>query len=65
MVSDLKEGGAFLLNAPWTSVEELNKNLPAKVENALAKKKAKLYVIDAISIAAKNEHYVAVGILPQ
>ena len=53
LVSDLKEGGAFLLNAPWTSVEELNKNLPAKVKNALAKKKAKLYVIDAISIAAK------------
>ncbi|MCI8499935.1 MAG: pyruvate:ferredoxin (flavodoxin) oxidoreductase [Clostridia bacterium] len=53
MVSDLKKGGAFLLNAPWTSVEELEKNLPAKVKNALAKKKAKLYVIDAISIAKK------------
>ena len=53
MTSDLKEGGSFLLNAPWTSVEELNKNLPAKVKNALAKKKAKLYVIDAIAIAAK------------
>ncbi len=53
MVSDLKEGGAFLLNAPWTTAEELEKNLPAKVKNALAKKKARLYVIDAISIAAK------------
>ncbi len=53
MTSDLKEGGAFLLNAPWTTVEELEKNLPAKVKNALAKKHAKLYVIDAIEIAAK------------
>ena len=53
MVSDLKEGGSFLLNAPWTTVEELDANLPAKVKNMLAKKKAKLYVIDAISIAAK------------
>ena len=53
MVSDLKEGGSFLLNAPWTTVEELNANLPAKVKNALAKKHAKLYVIDAISVAGK------------
>ncbi|MCI9010328.1 MAG: pyruvate:ferredoxin (flavodoxin) oxidoreductase [Clostridia bacterium] len=53
MTSDLKDGGSFLLNAPWTSVEELEKNLPAAVKNALAKKHAKLYIIDAISIAAK------------
>ena len=53
MVNDLKEGGSFLLNAPWTTVEELEANLPAKVKNLLAKKKANLYVIDAISIAAK------------
>ena len=53
MVSDLKKGGSFLLNAPWTTVEELNANLPAKVKNALAKKHAKLYVIDAISVAGK------------
>ena len=53
MVSDLKDGGSFLLNAPWTSIEELEANLPAKVKNTLAKKHAKLYVIDAISIAAK------------
>ena len=53
MVSDLKENGKFLLNAPWTTVEELDKNLPASVKNALAKKNAELYVIDAISIAGK------------
>ncbi len=53
MVADLKEGGSFLLNAPWTTVEELDKNLPAKMKNLLAQKKANLYVIDAISIARK------------
>ena len=53
MVSDLKDGGSFLLNAPWTTVEELEANLPAKVKNALAKKHAKLYVIDAIAVAGK------------
>ncbi len=51
MTTDLKEGGSFLLNAPWTTVEELDKNLPAKMKNLLAKKHAKLYVIDAIKIA--------------
>jgi len=53
MVSDLKENGKFLLNAPWTTVEELDKNLPAKVKNMLKAKNAELYVIDAISIASK------------
>ncbi len=53
MASDLKEGGSFLLNAPWTTVEELEHNLPAKMKNLLAKKHANLYVIDAIAIARK------------
>ena len=53
MVSDLKEGGNFLLNSEWTSVEQLEKELPAKMKNALAQKKANLYVIDAIKIAGE------------
>ena len=51
MVSDLKEGGTFLLNAPWTKMEDLERELPARMKNTLAKKKAKFYVIDAIKIA--------------
>ncbi len=51
MVSDLKEGGTFLLNAAWTDVAALEKELPAKMKNMLAAKKANLYVIDAIQIA--------------
>ncbi len=50
MVSDLKEGGKFLLNCAWTN-EELNKHLPAAMKNALAKKHAELYVIDALKVA--------------
>ncbi len=53
MTSDLKKGGSFLLNCPWTTLKELEKNLPAKMKNMLAQKKAKLYVIDAIKIARK------------
>ena len=53
MVSDLKEGGSFLLNSEWTTLEQLEKELPAKMKNALAKKHANLYVIDAIKIAGQ------------
>ncbi|MBO4262932.1 MAG: pyruvate:ferredoxin (flavodoxin) oxidoreductase, partial [Clostridia bacterium] len=51
MVTDLKDGGKFLLNCEWATAEELAANLPAKMKNLLAKKHAKLYVIDAIKIA--------------
>ena len=52
MVKDLKDGGTFLLNCPW-DLDGLEKNLPASMKRALAKKHAKLYTIDAISIARK------------
>ena len=51
MLSDLKENGTFLLNTPWTTLDELEKNLPASVKNQLAKKHAKLFVIDGTKIA--------------
>ena len=52
MVKDLKDGGTFLLNCPW-DLDGLEKNLPASMKRALAEKHAKLYTIDAISIARK------------
>lgn len=53
MISDLKEGGIFLLNTLWTKEETLHR-LPKKVKKALAEKKAKLYIINALEIA-RNE----------
>lgn len=50
MVHNLKDGGTFLLNCGW-DMEGLEKNLPASMKRALAEKHAKLYTIDAISIA--------------
>lgn len=47
---DLKVGGTFLLNCPW-SPEELELQLPAKMKRDLYNKKAKLYTIDAAKIA--------------
>ncbi len=52
MVSDLKEGGVFLLNSSWTA-EEMETHLPASMKQALAKKKAKFYNVDAIKIAGE------------
>ncbi|MGI6173917.1 MAG: pyruvate:ferredoxin (flavodoxin) oxidoreductase [Christensenellales bacterium] len=52
MVSALKTGGTFLLNCPW-SAEELENELPASMKRKLAKKKARLYTIDAIDLAAQ------------
>ena len=53
MVGALKKGGTFLLNCPWEG-QELDERLPAAMKRELAQKKAKLYVIDAITLAAKN-----------
>ncbi len=51
MLSDLKDGGTFLLNCAFTELSELEKRLPAPVKNQIANKRATLYVIDATSIA--------------
>ncbi|HEY8391058.1 MAG TPA: pyruvate:ferredoxin (flavodoxin) oxidoreductase, partial [Clostridia bacterium] len=50
MLSDLKEGGTFLLNSHWDE-EALEKELPASVKNQIAKKKIRLFNIDARKIA--------------
>ena len=49
---DLKEGGVFLLNCPW-SVEELEERLPGKMKRDLAKKHAQFYIIDASAKAVE------------
>ncbi len=51
MLSGIKTGGTFLLNAPWKTVAELDKNLPADVRRIIASKKLAFYCIDAEHIA--------------
>ncbi len=48
---DLKEGGTFLLNCPWTAAE-LEQHLPAKMKRDLANKHAQFYIIDALKLAS-------------
>ena len=50
MLSDLKQGGTFLLASPF-GVDEVWDTMPAEVQQQLIDKKAKFYVIDAIRLA--------------
>jgi len=50
MISDLNEGGTFLLNCGW-DLDELNERLPGQMKRAIAEKKIKFYTIDGVKIA--------------
>lgn len=52
MLSTLKTGGTFLLNAPYGK-DEIWDKIPAEVQKQIIDKQAKFYVIDAIKIAEK------------
>lgn len=52
MLSDLKEGGTFLLNSIWEP-SEMDKELPAEVKNAIAEKKANFYTLDGNKVLEK------------
>jgi len=50
MTGDIRDGGTFLLNCSWTA-KEIDEALPAEVKRVIAKKKLKLYTVDALKIA--------------
>ena len=50
MLSDLKDGGTFLLNTHWNA-EELEEHLPANVKKIIAERNINFYTIDGIGIA--------------
>ncbi|MBO4265900.1 MAG: pyruvate:ferredoxin (flavodoxin) oxidoreductase [Lachnospiraceae bacterium] len=50
VADEVKKGGKFLLNCTWSD-EELKAELPNRVKRLLAKKKVRLYVINATQIA--------------
>ena len=51
MLSSCRKGGVFLLNCPWLTVDELEKELPAKVKRQIAEKALSLYAIDGTAIS--------------
>lgn len=50
LLEGMKEGGTFVLNSPW-NLEEMEKQLPAALKRAIARKKVKFYNIDAVKVA--------------
>ncbi len=50
MLSQIKLGGTFLLNSPWTDAE-MEKELPASMKKFIADKKLKFFTIDAEKVA--------------
>ncbi len=52
MVEDVKKGGSFLLNCPWSD-EELNEKLPGNVKRYIAQNDIHFYVCDAEDIARR------------
>lgn len=53
MLSNIKTGGTFLLNTPF-SKEEIWEQLPGLVQQYLIEKKLKFYIIDATAVARDN-----------
>ncbi len=50
MVEDIKKGGTFLLNCPWSD-EELDEKLPGNVKKYIAQNDVQFYICDAVTIA--------------
>ena len=50
MISDVKPGGTFLLDCPWSDAE-LDEHLPASVKSYIAKNNIKFYTINATKLA--------------
>ena len=50
MISDVKPGGTFLLDCPWSD-EELDAHIPASVKSYIAKNNVKFYTINATKLA--------------
>lgn len=52
MLDNIKKGGIFVLNSPWTA-EQMCSKLPLSMRRTIAEKKLRFYTIDADRIAAQ------------
>jgi pyruvate-ferredoxin/flavodoxin oxidoreductase len=53
VLEGIKDGGTFLLNSSWRTVEDLETYLPAAMRRAIAEKKIRFFNVDAIKIASE------------
>ncbi len=50
VLAGLKKGGKFLLNTQWTTVEDLEKHLPASMKRYLAENEIEFYVLNGVDL---------------
>ncbi len=53
ILKGIKEGGTFLLNSEWSTMEDLEKHIPGQVRRTICKKNLQFYNIDAVKIAGE------------
>jgi len=51
MLSKARQGGVFVVNCPWKTVEDLDVQFPASLRRQIAEKEMQLYTIDAHAVA--------------
>ena len=51
MLSKARKGANFVVNCPWTTLEDLEVHFPAKLRRGIAEKRVTLYTIDAHAVA--------------
>lgn len=52
VIDGISEKGTFLLNSPWSTTEEMEKQLPASMKKEIVEKGIKFYTVDAVKIAS-------------
>lgn len=50
VIESIREGGTFVLNSTWDSLEEMEPNLPSRLKKQIAEKNVKFYNINAIKV---------------
>ncbi len=53
VLKGIKEGGTFLLNSEWATIEELEQHIPGDMRKTIYDKKLNFYNIDAVDIASE------------
>ncbi len=53
VLEGIKEGGVFVLNSDWNSLEALERELPAAMKRVIARKRLRFYNVDAVKVASE------------
>lgn len=51
VLEGIKDGGTFLLNSPWETLEDMERELPGRMKRTIARKGLKFYNVDAVKLA--------------